>query len=98
MNKGEDEEEFSSAPEREFSKNVQLSGIVRMNAAGSQSCGRARSAPPPLHPAPPCITISPVHSQSESRVEGSWGGVAGGECSASRGKKGEDEEGGWGAA
>lgn len=37
LNKGEDEEEFLSAPKKEFSKNVELSGTVRMNAAGSST-------------------------------------------------------------
>lgn len=37
LNEGEDEEEFSPAPKREFSKNVELSGTVRMNAAGSST-------------------------------------------------------------
>lgn len=33
-----------------------------------QSFCPAHSEPPPLHAAPPCTTISPVHSQSERRV------------------------------
>lgn len=68
VHKGEDEEEFSSAPKREFSKNVELSGTVRLNAAASStSVLSCPLKPPPLHAAPPCPTISPVHSLRERR-------------------------------
>lgn len=67
VHKGEDEEEFSSAPKREFSKNVELSGMVKLNAAASSTSILSHSLKPPLHAASPCPTISPVHSLRESR-------------------------------
>lgn len=72
VHKGEDGEEFSSAPKREFSKNVELSGMVRLNAAASSTSVLSCSLkPPPLHAASPCPTISPVHSlREEAKKEG----------------------------
>lgn len=66
VHKGAGEEEFSSEPKREFSKNVELSGTVRLNAAASStSVLSCLLKPPPLHATPPCPTISPVHSLRE---------------------------------
>lgn len=63
VHKGVNEEEFSSAPKKECSKNVELSGTVKLNAAASSTSILSCSLkPPPLHAAPLCPTISPVHS------------------------------------
>lgn len=96
LNKGEDDEEISSAPKREFSKNVELSGTVRMNAAGSSTVVLSR----PFE-APSSSSSSTLHHNITSTFtkweEGGrrWGG--GGKrrknAPATWGKKGEDEEG-----